>query len=300
MTIYEAQQRLIFQLFEIYDNREAANIADLVMEHITGWKKIDRILNKQVPLLNDKITLLEKFTTELLVHKPVQYVLNEAWFYGLKFFVNEHVLIPRPETEELVEWIVREVGDTRYEVQNKNQDPENRHEHHTLRIFDVGTGSGCIPITLKKNLHSADIYTCDISKEALGVAQRNALEHQADIGLLHIDFLDISQWEHLPFFDIVVSNPPYIPLKDKETMRPNVIDYEPHLALFVENNDPLIFYRSIADFAKEKLRPGGIIFAELHEGLATGVQEVFAEKGFDNMEIKKDMQGKDRMIKVNR
>ncbi len=295
MTIHEAQQRLVFQLYEIYDNREAANIADLVMEHVTGWNKIDRILNKKVPLVQNKIELLEKYTTELLAHKPVQYVLNEAWFYGLKFFVNESVLIPRPETEELVQWIIQSLQD-RTSTNADREDPRL----DTVQIFDIGAGSGCISISLKKKLPSVEVYACDVSKEALEVAQKNALKLQGDIGFLHIDFLNTAEWVNLPFFDIIVSNPPYIPLQNKDTMRPNVVQYEPHLALFVENNDPFIFYRAMADFANEKLNPGGSIFAELHEGLAKDVQKVFAEKGFDNMEVKKDMHGNDRMIRVNR
>ncbi len=295
MTIHEAQQRLVFQLYEIYDNREAANIADLVMEHVTGWNKIDRILNKKVPLVQNKIELLEQYTAELLAHKPVQYVLNEAWFYGLKFFVNESVLIPRPETEELVQWIIQSLQD-RTSTNADREDPRL----DTVQIFDIGAGSGCISISLKKKLPSVEVYACDVSKEALEVAQKNALKLQGDIGFWHIDFLNTAQWVNLPFFDIIVSNPPYIPLQNRDTMRPNVVQYEPHLALFVENNDPFIFYRAMADFANEKLNPGGSIFAELHEGLAKDVQKVFADKGFDNMEVKKDMQGNDRMIRVNR
>lgn len=292
---------MIFQLYDIYETREAANIADLVMEHLTGWKKIDRILHKQLPLLPEKIHLLEKYTNELLTHKPVQYVLNEAWFYGLRFFVNEHVLIPRPETEELVEWIIHEVRSKKYEVRNvksENARSKDRNPSSKLKILDIGTGSGCIPITLKKQLPLLEIVACDISNDALEVAQRNAALHQADIGLLHLDFLDPSQWEHLPSFDIIVSNPPYIPLKEKENMQPKVLQYEPHIALFVENDDPLLFYNAIADFAKIKMKPDGKIYAEIQEELGKEVQQLFINKGFDKIELKKDMQGKDRMIRV--
>ncbi|MBC7828824.1 MAG: peptide chain release factor N(5)-glutamine methyltransferase [Chitinophagaceae bacterium] len=296
MTIHEAQQRLVFQLYGIYDNREASNIADLVMEHLTGWEKVDRILHKQVSLLTDKIALLEKITSDLLTYKPVQYVLNEAWFYGLKFFVNEHVLIPRPETEELVEWVILEVRSAKNEIRYMNSQAED--QCSDVKIFDMGTGSGCISIALKKKLPLLEIVACDVSKGALEVAQKNAAMNQTDIGLLHMNFLDPVQWEHLPTFDVIVSNPPYVPLKDKDTMRQNVLQYEPHLALFVENNDPLLFYRSIADFAKEKMQAGGSIYAEIHEELATETVQIFSENGFGNIEIKKDMQGKDRMIRV--
>ena len=291
MTIHEAQQKLIFQLYDIYDNREAGNIADLVMEHVTGWKKIDRILNKQVPLLKDKIDLLEKFTDDLLAHKPVQYVLNEAWFFGLKLFVNEHVLIPRPETEELVDWIVTSVGSLGLTVGSNAFDKA---------VLDIGTGSGCISVALKKQLPALNIVACDVSKDALEVAQKNALDHQADIGFLHLNFLDREQWNLLPSIDIIASNPPYVPLKDMDTMQSNVLQYEPHLALFVENEEPLIFYQAIAEFAKEKLNPGGSIFAEIHESLAGDVKVMFEKNKFSSIEVKKDMQGKDRMIRVNK
>ena len=290
MNIYEAQQRLIFQLYDVYDHREAANIADMVMEHLTGWKKIDRILNKQVSLLPGKIELLDKYATQLLAHKPVQYVLNEAWFYGLKLFVNQHVLIPRPETEELVEWILHD----RKTGTNATSSPDQ------VVILDIGAGSGCISIALKKNLPHADVFACDISKDALIIAQKNALDNEVDIALLHQDFLNQQQWPHLPYVDVVVSNPPYVPLGDKKTMRPNVLEYEPHLALFVEDDDPLVFYRSISMFATQRLNPNGSIFMEVHEGLAQDVQSLFTANGYSQIEIRKDMQGRDRMIRVTR
>lgn len=270
------------------------------MEHITGWKKIDRILNKQVPLLNNKIKLLENFTAELLAHKPVQYVLNEAWFYGIKLFVNQHVLIPRPETEELAEWIIQKVKKKEVKKRELDHRMQDESSPDPITMLDIGTGSGCIPIVLKKNLPSADVLASDISKDALLVAQKNAIENAVDVAFLHIDFLDEEQWEHLPYVDVIVSNPPYIPIKDKQTMRPNVVKYEPHLALFVEDNNPLIFYQSIAAFANRKLKPAGSVFVELHEDLAKNVQQVFERNGFNTIEIRQDMQGKDRMIKVER
>lgn len=286
MTLHESRQRLLFQLYNIYDNREAANIADLVMEKITGWKKIDRILNKKLPLLPDKIQLLEKYTEELLAYKPVQYVLEEAWFHGMPFHVDGNVLIPRPETEELVDWVIETTIKLSPERKNK------------LAVLDVGTGSGCISICLKKQLPFADIYACDISPEALNVAARNASTHDTSIQFLQVDFLDNSQWKLFPQVDIVVSNPPYVPLKDKETMAANVVQYEPHLALFVDNNDPVIFYRALANFAKEKMKPGSTVYAELHEVLAEDVQQVFKEQNLNMVEFRNDLQGKTRMVRV--
>jgi release factor glutamine methyltransferase len=277
MTIHQAQQQLLFQLYHLYDNREAANIADWVMEHITGWKKIDRIVNKQVPLLPEKLALLEQFTQELLAHKPVQYVLHEAWFCGMPFYVDENVLIPRPETEELVEWVAEEAKPN-------------------ATILDIGTGSGCIPIALKKKLPNATIYSCDVSADALEVAKRNAVTLKADIQFVHVNFLQ--NREQLDPVDIIVSNPPYIPVSNKSTMQPNVLQYEPHLALFVENDDPLLFYNTIADFAQHKLLPGGAIYVEIHEDLGEQTKALFSGKGFAAVELRKDMQGKDRMVKA--
>jgi release factor glutamine methyltransferase len=304
MTIHEARQQLLFRLYDLYDNREAAHIADWVMEKITGWKKIDRIINKQLPLLPDTIVLLEKYTNELLAYKPVQYVLHEAWFYGMNLFVDENVLIPRPETEELVEWVIEDVGGRKYEERNMKKEAgglkdEERSTKYEVNILDIGTGSGCIPIVLKKKLPGTTVYACDVSPKALEVAIKNSVDLQIDIHYIQADFLDKNKWSILPAVDIIVSNPPYIPQQDKLTMSPNVLQYEPHLALFVENNDPLLFYKAIADFGSEKLLTGGAIYVEIHEDLGEKVYNLFVSKGFTT-ELKKDLQGKDRMIKANR
>lgn len=319
MTIHEAQQQLLVQLYNLYDNREAANIADWVMEHITGWKKIDRIINKKLPLLPDRIAQLEQYTKELLQHKPVQYVLHEAWFCGMPFYVDENVLIPRPETEELVEWVLPEAesrkpggGSRKYEVGSTKSDP-GRAENQPLAassyflpptsylsILDIGTGSGCIPVSLKKKLPQAEVYACDVSEAALAVAAKNAgTLLQTSVHLIQADFLNTASWQQLPAVDIIVSNPPYIPQNNKQAMQPNVLEHEPHLALFVPDNDPLLFYNAIADFAQQKLLPGGCIFAEIHEDLGEQTKALFLSKGFASAELKKDMQGKDRMIKVH-
>ena len=282
MTIHEAQQRLLFQLYHVYDNREASNIADLVMEKITGWKKIDRIINKSVPLRESSIELLDRYTLELLANKPVQYVLNEAWFYGLKFFVDKNVLIPRPETEELVAWAVETIA--------KIPDSPS--------ILDIGTGSGCIPVALKKQRPDAIIYACDVSTEALNVAKRNAAENGTTIAFVEVDFVVESERKRLPLVDLIISNPPYIPYSDKLSMHPNVVEHEPHQALFVPNEDPLLFYREIARFSKDHLKKPGFIFMETHENLAQKVHDLFKSSGFEKIEIRKDLQGKDRMMKI--
>ena len=305
MTIHQAQQKLLFQLYHIYDNREAAAISDLVMENLVGWKKIDRIINKNVPLSKPQLALFEKYLQELLTHKPVQYVLHEAWFCNMKFYVDENVLIPRPETEELVNWIVEQVrseklelGRTKEDSKNLMQDLPFTFENSPLTILEIGAGSGCISVALKKKLDNINIFSCDISENALKVAKRNALSNNADINFLQLDFLNKEQRDELPACNIIVSNPPYIPSSNKSSMSPNVINFEPHIALFVNDNDPLIFYNAIADFGFKKLSPDGMIYAEIHEDFSSHVKKLFLQKGFQNITVKRDLQDKLRMLKA--
>ena len=290
MDLQQAQQELLSRLHLLYDDREAATITDWVMEKITGWKKIDRIIHKTFPLSEDGLELFQRYTRELEKHRPVQYVLQEAWFAGMKFYVDERVLIPRPETEELVEWVVEEAAS---------------HKQQAIlpggsTILDVGTGSGCIAIALKRQLSDAHVYACDLSGQALVIAEGNAAANRANIHFRQLDFLDMGEWATLPPVQILVSNPPYIPIREKASMAPHVVNFEPHLALFVEDQDPLIFYRALADFAKKKLLPGGQVFTEIHEGLGMQVVELFQEADFHPIILKKDMQGKDRMVKATR
>jgi release factor glutamine methyltransferase len=290
MTLQEAEQQLSLRLRSIYDDREAPAIAGLIMENLSGQGKLERIISKSSILSIPATGLLEKYTKELLAHKPPQYVLQEAWFYGLKFYVNENVLIPRPETEELLKWIVDESGlGGRVDGGRKGG-----------RVLDMGTGSGCIAIALKKILPEMEIIACDISRDALEIARRNAITNLSPIDFLELDFLDETQRDKLPYFDCIACNLPYVPLQDKRNMRPNVLDYEPHLALFVPDGDPLVFYRALADFGVKRLFPGGEIFAELHEGSAADIKKLFSLEDFSAVVIKTDMQGKDRMIKATR
>lgn len=284
MTIHEANMRLLFQLYELYDNREAANIADFVMENITGWKRIDRLVNKEVKCSPAMEQQLNKYIHQLATHKPVQYVLHEAWFAGMRFYVDENVLIPRPETEELVNLVIKETtADETYRTIDK-------------AILDIGTGSGCIAIAIKRNLPEVNVYAIDVSESVLDVARKNAQQNNVEPTFEKINFLDESQWLLLPSFDIIVSNPPYIPLQEKSKMHNNVAQFEPHLALFVPDNDPMLFYKAIARFAENKLLPGGKIFVEIHEDYGEEVREVFGSKA----EIIKDMQGKERFLKLSK
>lgn len=277
----EATYFLLNQLRTIYPEGEASQITDWVMESLTGSKKAERMLYKNAAITGKEELQLQQFAERLMQHEPVQYVLQEAWFCGLKFYVDKNVLIPRPETEELVEWVI---SNCKFPVDK-------------LSILDIGTGSGCIPISLKRKIRKADVSGCDISKEALLVANKNAETIGADVNFFLLDFLDKEKREQLPSYDTIISNPPYVPEKDKQQMQPNVLNHEPAIALFVPDNDALIFYKAIAEFGKDHLNPDGIIYTEIHEDLAEPVSALFNSSGY-NTELKKDMQGKDRMLKA--
>jgi release factor glutamine methyltransferase len=290
MTLQLVYRQLLAQLYEIYDSREAANIADWVIEHVTGQRKIERIVYKDLPVSAEQQQTLQTITSELLQHKPVQYVLQEAWFCNMKLYVNENVLIPRSETEELVEWVAEEFSGFGLQVSGDQK----------LSLLDVGTGSGCIAIAIKKRIINAEVYAIDISTEALKVAQHNAAQQNLEINYLQCDFLGKSQWEQLPVFDIIVSNPPYIKKSEDQAMAPNVLKYEPHVALFVPDEDALKFYKAITHFAETHLYVNGSIFVEINEALGAQVTDLFKQSGFKNVMLKKDLQGKDRMIKASR
>ena len=287
MTIGEAQQELISRLSSVYEKREAANIADLVMEYVTGFTKSERVIQRSDSMDEERAGQLELFINALEQHKPVQYVLNQAWFFGMKFFVDENVLIPRPETEELVHWVINEINIS-----------ESVGWQDRLIILDVGTGSGCIPVSLKKAIPRAELWGCDIDEQALNVARLNSARLDYLVDFQGLDFLDPTQRNQLPYVNILVSNPPYIPERDKAEMSPNVLKYEPHKALFVPDNDPLVFYRAIADFGHKRMHKDGIIFVEIHENLSSLLNELFRKAGYSRIEIKRDMQGKERMMKI--
>ena len=290
MTVDDLYKNFVGQLKTIYEDRESNNIADWVFESVAGVKRLDRISNKQQAISNPAIEKLDNALQQLLHYKPVQYVLGESWFYKMKLKVNEHVLIPRPETEELVEWVIEEI---------RNKQVEELTAHNSqLTMLDIGTGSGCIAIALKKELATANLLAIDISEDALQVAKKNAQDHNAGIEFKQVNFLDEDAWSSLPSIHIIVSNPPYIPVNDKNKLAKNVAEHEPHLALFV-NDDPFIFYKKIAGFAGGHLREDGKIFVEVHEDYANEVQQIFIQKNF-KAEIKKDIFGRDRMIKAYR
>lgn len=273
----------MIRLYEIYDDREAQSIADWVMEELTGWQKIDRILNKKAPLPVAETERLEDITAQLMAHKPIHYILHQAWFMGMKLYVDENVLIPRPETEELVQTAVASAKSLQ----------------QGLRVLDVGTGSGCIPIALKKKLPQASVSACDISEGALQVAAKNARGQNTRIDFLQLDFLDKTAREKLPLFDLIVSNPPYIAVQEKQEIDKHVVEYEPHTALFVPDDDALVFYEALADFGPGHLNADGCMVMEIHYQKGDAVKQLFEDKGYAAA-VKKDMQGKDRIVVVNR
>lgn len=280
MTLQEATYSLLQQLRPVYGDGEASAMTDLVMENLTGSGKAERMIYKQAAISVAEEEKLKEITERLLQKEPLQYILGEAWFCGFRFAVGPAVLIPRPETEELVEWVI---SDCKFPLD-------------ALSILDIGTGSGCIAVSLKRRLRKANVWACDMSPAALEIARKNAAGLGTPVEFAQLDFLDPAARESLPTFDIIISNPPYIPEEDKSTMHPNVLEHEPHLALFVPDNDALLFYRVIAAFGKKHLNPGGSIYTEIHESLGAATRQLFREADYET-ELKKDMQGKDRMLR---
>lgn len=279
MNLQQAHINIVTQLSKIYDRREANNIANLLLTNLTKLTKTQRLVANDQQLTPQQLQTLNNYIIELLNHKPIQQILGYAFFYKHKFIVDENVLIPRPETEELIDLIVKET------------------QNFDWNILDIGTGSGCIAISLNKELKNATITAIDVSTKALSIAKENANNLNSNIKIIELDFLDESNWLLLQKFDIIISNPPYITFEEKEEMRQNVLQHEPHIALFTPNNDAVIFYRKIADFALQHLNKNGKIYLEINETLSKETAEVFINKGFDAVIIK-DLQGKDRMIKA--
>jgi len=287
MTLDEARKEIIKSILNIYEQNEANNIAELLMESFTKLSRSERITKGNETLPNAQKNLLQSSIFRLQKHEPIQYIINEAWFAGMRFYVDRNVLIPRPETEELVEWVVGEYSPDSYRDQGSG-----------FKILDVGTGSGCIAIALKNKLPLAEVWACDISDQALNIARINADALHATIDLVPLNFLDPDQRKQLPNVDVIVSNPPYVPENEKTEMKKNVVEYEPSTALFVSDGDPLIFYKAVAEFGREKLNKGGSIYAEIHENLGEPIKGLFLSEGYQTVQLKKDLQEKDRMIKA--
>jgi release factor glutamine methyltransferase len=283
MTIEELNRLLLVSLTERYDEREAASITSLVMDRITGIPKGLRLLQKKEMLSAEKLALFQRFLEELMGNRPVQYVLGEAWFGGLSFFVDESVLIPRPETEELANWLL-DVSSAR---------PGG------LSLLDIGTGSGCIAIYIHTVRNDIDLMALDVSEAALKIAKKNAAYYNAEIEFFCCDICDTRLWEKIPLVDMIVSNPPYIPVKQRPFLDKHVKDFEPAIALFVPDDDPILFYKIIGELALRKLKPRGELFLEIHHDFALEVIGWYKKNGY-SIEIRKDFSGNNRMIKACR
>lgn len=264
----------------LYDEGEATAIAHAMLEHITAESKLQRLTHKDQNFTAEQEKVYNTVKEQLQQAVPLQYILGKSWFMNREFMVNNSVLIPRPETEELVAWIVSD---------NKAKHPN---------ILDIGTGSGCIAISLKLELPESAVTACDVSSGALLVTRINAGNLNAEIEVKHIDFTNPEQVNTLGKFDIIASNPPYIPYTQKESLHANVVEHEPHVALFVPGDEPLLFYDLIADFGKTHLNENGLIYCELDRDYSTEAKNLFESKGYINVEIRKDIAGNTRMLKA--
>lgn len=297
MNIAAAELWLSNKLADIYEPSEAIQMASMVMEKITGLYGGNRAFQRAKELNAEQEQQLKAYFIRLEQHEPVQYVLGEAWFYDFPLYVDGNVLIPRPETEELVEWVLKDVQASGKPVFQKT--PTDADRTNLLKVLDVGTGSGCIALALKRKMPLAEVWGCDVSDGALNVARRNGSDLDIRVDFVGLDFLDEAQWRQLPTVDILVSNPPYIPLTEKDSMAAHVVNHEPHKALFVPDQDPLIFYKALANFGHHRLYPQGSIYLEIHENLGAAVCRLLDVAGYTT-ELRKDLQGRDRMIRASK
>ena len=278
------------QLSSTYPQSEIDSFFFILIEEILGFKRIDSVLKADFLISSDVLNQLQNIIKRLLKEEPIQYITGNTEFYGLPFLVNENTLIPRPETEELVEWIITEVS----EIHHKNV--------ADFSILDIGTGTGCIPISLKYNLPNTIVSAIDVSPNALKVAQKNAKLNTVEINFIEQDILNTDDLEQVldsKKIDVIVSNPPYVRNLEKVEIKNNVLENEPHLALFVEDDNPLIFYDKIANLATKHLAKNGLLFFEINQYLGKETVEMLSAKGFKNIELKKDFVGNDRMIKAS-
>lgn len=280
MNLVQIKEQYLLELANIYDVREIESFFDVIVEDLIRLNRMEVGFKKNEtldPLKEKEFTsILEALKTK----QPLQYILGHAWFYGRSFNVNPSVLIPRPETEELVQWII-----------------QSTNKKDALEMLDIGTGSGCIPITLKIELPNTKISAIDISADSLNTATANATLHKTAIQFQQLDILTTNQLSR--HYDVIISNPPYIPEKEKSAMHENVLEHEPHLALFVPNEDPLLFYKKITALAENHLNKNGLLFFEIHYDQADAIQQMISQHGFE-VELRKDIYGQDRMIKAKK
>lgn len=263
-----------------YEPAEIDLLAQYCFEDFIGFTKKDLLLRPDKTVSESDLLKFSFAVKDLKRGRPIQYILGKAWFMGEVFEVNSAVLIPRPETEELTQLVIDELM---------------LHDE-TMSVIDIGTGSGCIPIMIKKRKPRTHVYGIDVSSEALLVAQQNAQRLETDVKFIHADFLDRSKWERMPLCSIIVSNPPYVKQSESAAMADRVKEYEPLTALFVPDEDALVFYKAIAEFAKLKLKPGGKVFVEINEALGLETCILFQKAGFSDVLLKQDLSGRDRFV----
>lgn len=286
MTLQELRVLFTVELSDLVPETEIRSFLSIVLEEYLDLQRIDLITRPELLIPLEQVKKLRNVINRLKDQEPIQYIVGKTEFYGLPFIVNNHVLIPRPETEELVEWVISETSELQ---SSKDSKP--------ISLLDIGTGSGCIPISIKKNRPLVEVSAIDVSKDALQLAAQNTKLNEVKINFIQKDILSVSDLGQK--FDIIVSNPPYVRELEKEQMKANVLDYEPELALFVTNEDPLLFYRKIAELARDHLSENGILFFEINEYLGKEMLEMLRLLGFQNVLLKKDLFGKDRMIKAS-
>ena len=280
-SLVSVQQYFAVELKNVFTDREIKQLTKQFICKRLGWDAMDYLVNRDATVSESDLLYFRSVIKQLLKGEPYQYVLGEVFFYNLTLNIDRRALIPRPETEELVDWVLSDNPDS------------------NGVIVDIGTGSGCIPLALKRAQPSFHIYGVDKSLEALSLAQENSQRLDLAVEFLEMDILTLNESNNLPsIIDVIVSNPPYILEEDKVEMSAHVLDHEPHQALFVTDNDPLQFYKAIADFALKTLRPSGKIYLEIHENYAQEVVDLYRSVGFQSVEVRQDLQGKDRMIKI--
>ncbi|UUC45609.1 peptide chain release factor N(5)-glutamine methyltransferase [Flavobacterium cerinum] len=284
MLLKEYRDYFKTELLPVYDEKEIDSFFYITLEAFHQMKRVDLVLKPDFELDGMQLLQWETVLHQLKEEKPIQYIFEETEFFGLPFYVNENVLIPRPETEELVEWIINSV-------------PEIAGDRK-IKILDIGTGSGCIAVSLAKNLPEAEVFAIDVSEKALEVARRNARQNEASVTFWHQDILNTDILSET--FDIIVSNPPYVRNLEKQEIAKNVLDFEPHLALFVEDHDPLLFYRKITQLATKNLNRNGLLFFEINQYLGKEMEDLLQEYAFENIELRKDIYENDRMTKAVR
>ncbi len=277
MTIETWKKESVKELEDLYPPEDARNMTKILIETVTGLDKAAQVLAKHNIIDEKNLKELNQAMTRLLNHEPLQYVLGQAWFYGLDLLVMPGVLIPRRETEELVDWVVQ-------------------YCKPGIRVLDIGTGSGCIPVAVKTVWPDSEITAWDVQEKAIEATQKNARKYGINIKTEKQDIFSASK--HPGKWDIIVSNPPYVTNAEKSLMQPNVLDYEPETALFVEDTNPLVYYKTIAGFALNHLDEGGLLFFEINEHYPEETLKLLKEAGFADTELRRDMQGKPRMVKA--